>query len=267
MVDSDDFGMIVFRSALQVNDTNKRRAGGFGVTTPVASRKGQLGNSVVAGPSRSSINHKRKAGGHVFVGSEDGGVEESKLGKNNRRKGATERRRRKEAEDEEVEEVEAENEERKRWSRRGEVEVDKDESEGEDEVQEIAPPPKKARGGSTSRSGSVRKLTTNGNTRGTPAIKGKGRAKPSSSIVKRKDDTMDMDEVEVMEVDEEDVHAEVDKVFHAALREKHALQLEKLENEEISRLREHLQQVRLAFSNVVKSKFGVGDRPKNISTT
>jgi hypothetical protein len=213
----------------------------------------------VAGPSRSRTNPKRKATAHVSVDSEDDFVEEIKLGKSNKLKGATvtAKRRRKEAEEEDVEDVETDGEERMRRSRQNELEVDEGESEGEGEgeVQEIVPPTKskKPRGVSgkpTARSGPGKEVFTNGNTKDPPAVKWKGRAK-QPSMVKRMDNTMVEDEMEVVEIEREDVHAEVDtlvKAVHAASREKRAL---RLGNDEVARLREQLQRVRVSFSQLL----------------
>jgi len=209
----------------------------------------------VAGPSRSRTNPKRKVTAHVSVDSEDDCVEEIKLVKSNKPKGATvtAKRRRKEAEEEDVEDVETDGEERVWRSRQNELEG---ESEGEGDVQEIVPPtkPKKPRGASgkpTARSGPGREVFTNGNTKDPPTTKLKGRAKQSSTV-KRMDNTMVVDEMEVVEIEREDVHAEVDKLtkaVHAASREKRAL---RLENDEVARLREQLQRVRVSFSFCVK---------------
>ncbi len=232
----------------------------------------------MAGPSRSRTNTKRKATAHVSVDSEEDGVEEVKLGKSIKLRSATVTAKRRRQE-EDVEDVETEGEERMRRSRQNEVEVDEGESEGEGEVQEIVPPtkskkPRGASGKPTARSGPGREVLTNGNMKDPTAVKWKGRAKPSSSsMVKRKDNTMDVDEMEVVEIEREDVHVEVDKLtkaVHAASRDKQALRLEKLENDEIVRLREQLQRVRVSFfcntlcANLISA---FGDRLKNTLTT
>ena len=170
-------------------------------------------STAIAGPSRTADNKRKSAHAAVSIHSDDDSVQEVRTKSNKRTGGATVKRRRKEDDQDDPEDTREEVEDKRTRRRREELE----EESVVEEVQEVVPPlGKKGRGDSrkpASRTGKG-EPKVNGGSRGvtstTATAKGKGKAKAS-----RQDIAIDLEEVELVDLDEEGIRAEVEGIANA----------------------------------------------------